>query len=259
MKELKREYTIFHLACNDIKAKYANSIMGVVWVFLFPLISILVFWYVFEIGLKNPPVNDIPYIIWFVTAYVPWIFFSDIVIMGSNSLVEYNFLVKKIKFNIEYIPIIKVCSAFFVHLFFVAFLFVIYGLLGYRFNVYNLQVVYYTLATIILGINLVYLFSAVTVFFKDMTAVLNIGMQIVFWVTPILWNEEELVDSVVESVISVNPMRYIVNGYRDSFIYQRWFWEKTTEGFYFWGITIVLGIIANIVFRNLCPFFADEV
>ena len=61
-----------------------------------PLITILVFWYVFQLGFKNLPVGDAPYILWFSVAYISWIFFTDELISGSNSLVEYSFLVKKI-------------------------------------------------------------------------------------------------------------------------------------------------------------------
>ena len=256
---MKREYTILQLALNDMKARYSNSIMGIIWIFLVPLVSIFVFWYVFEMGLKNPPINNVPYIIWFITAYIPWLYFSDIITMGSSSLIEYSFLVKKIRFNIEYIPLIKVCSAFGVHLFFMCFLFIMYRMQGYRFNVYNLQIVYYSIATTILGSVLAYLLSALTVFFKDMISVVNIGIQIGFWVTPILWNEGELIDTTVKRIISLNPMYYIVNGYRDSFIYERGFWEKPIETLYFWGITFILAIFANIFFRKLSPFFADEV
>ena len=157
--------TIFRLACNDIKSKYANSILGILWAFVMPLITILVFWYVFQVGLKNLPVADVPYILWFTVAYIPWIFFVDIVVSGSNSLVEYSFLVKKIKFEVELIPIVKLCSAFLVHLCFDLFLCVMYGYFGYEFKIYNLQIIYYTIAAGIYGLGLSYFLSAVVVFF----------------------------------------------------------------------------------------------
>ena len=146
---------LIQLSRNDIKAKYANSLLGIIWAFAMPLATILVFWYVFQLGFKNLPVEDAPYILWFSAAYVPWIFFVDITTYGCNSLVEYSFLVKKIKFNIQYIPVVKVVSSLFVHLFFIAFLFGMYFVYGYKFELYNLQVFYYSFAICALGLGLV--------------------------------------------------------------------------------------------------------
>lgn len=250
---------IFQLAKNDLKSRYSNSLLGITWAFAMPLITILVFWYVFQLGFKNLPIGNAPYILWFSVAYVPWIYFVDITTMGCNSLVEYSFLVKKIKFNIQYIPVIKVLSALFVHIFFIGFLIIMFLVYGYHFSLYNIQIIYYTFAASILGLGITWLISALNVFFKDMNSLYNVIIQIGFWVTPILWNEDTMVDETVKSVLSVNPMHYIVNGYRDSLLFDRWFWEKPAETLVFWITTVIIWIIGRLVFRKLSPFFADEV
>ena len=95
------------LARNDIKARYSNSIFGILWAFATPTATILVFWFVFQMGFRNPPVADVPYILWFVTAYIPWIFFTDALTSGCNCLVEYSYLVKKIRFRVEILPLVR--------------------------------------------------------------------------------------------------------------------------------------------------------
>lgn len=251
--------TLFQLSKNDIKAKYSSSLLGILWAFAMPLVTILVFWYVFQMGFRNLPVDDVPYILWFSAAYIPWIFFVDMTTSGCNCLVEYSFLVKKIKFNIQYIPLVKMVSALFVHLFFVFFLFFMYFFYGNRFEVYNLQVFYYSFAVMAFGLGLVWLISAVNVFFKDLNSLYNLIVQIGFWVTPILWNETTMQNETVRKVLAVNPMHYIVNGYRDSLLLKRWFWDNPVETIFFWIITILLWVIGRIVFKKLSPFFADEV
>jgi len=251
--------TLLQLSRNDIKSKYSNSLLGIVWAFAMPLVTILVFWYVFQLGFKNLPVGDAPYILWFSAAYIPWIFFVDITTAGCNSLVEYSFLVKKIKFDIEYIPLLKLISALFVHLFFIVFLVIMYVIYGYSFSGYNLQIFYYTFATCALGLGLTWLLSSITVFFKDMNSLFSVIIQIGFWVTPILWNEETMVNETVKSVLSLNPMHYIVNGYRDSLLFHEGFWNNPKETISFWGITVFIWILGRIVFKKLSPFFADEV
>lgn len=256
---MNRFTALLQLARNDIKSKYSNSLLGIIWAFVMPLITILVFWYVFQMGFKNPPVEDAPYILWFSAAYVPWIFFVDITTAGCNSLVEYSFLVKKIKFNVQLIPLMKLISSLFVHSFFVLFLFLMYMIYGYHLSIYNIQVIYYSLAAAVFGLGLVWLLSAVNVFFKDMNSLFNVIIQIGFWVTPILWNEETMVDEGVRRVLSLNPMHYVVNGYRNSLLFEKWFWESPGEALGFWALTAVIWTLGRLVFKKLSPFFADEV
>ena len=225
IQEKNKLNTILQLAKNDIRSRYSNSLLGIVWAFVMPLVTILVFWYVFQRGFKNLPVGDAPYILWFSAAYIPWIFFVDVVTQG----------------------------------FFVVFLLVMFLVYGYGLTPYALQIIYYSFSVCALGLGLTWLLAAVTVFFKDMNALVNVLIQIGFWVTPILWNEDTMVDLSVRKVLSVNPMHYIVNGYRDSMIFHRWFWENPGETITFWVITLLIWILGRVVFRRLSPFFADEV
>lgn len=255
----KKAILLFELAKNDIKSKYANSFLGIIWAFIIPLITIFVFWYVFQMGFKNLPVGDAPYILWFAAAYVPWIFFTDVLTSGSNCLVEYSYLVKKIKFDISIIPAIKLISAVFVHVFFIGFVFIMMLYYKLPLSVYNIQALYYTIALSAFSLGLIYLLSAFTVFFKDMSSIVNVVVQIGFWVTPIMWNEATMLNEGVRRVIKINPIHYIVTGYRETFIDHVWFWEHKTESIYFWGITAVIFVLGVLVFKKLSPFFADEV
>lgn len=255
----KSLHMVLQLARNDLKSRYANFHLGVVWAFAMPLITILVFWFVFEAGLRNPPIGDVPYILWFSAAYIPWTFFQDLLSSGTNCLTEYSYLVKKIKFNVASIPLIKLISALFVHAFFLAFLLVLYACYQVTFTIYFVQIIYYSLAMALLSLGLVYLCSAFAVFFKDTSSVVNVFLQIGFWITPILWNEQTVQNEVVAKILKINPMYYIISGFRDSFINQCWFWERGGETIYFWVVTILALIVGITMFNRLRPLFADEV
>lgn len=250
---------LLRLSRNDIRARYAGSLFGILWAFAMPLVTILVFWYVFELGFRNVPVDDAPYILWFSAAYIPWVFFTDCTSAGCQSLVEYSYLVRKIRFDVRIIPLIKTVSAAFIHIFFVLFLLGMYRIYGYPLRGSCLQLVYYGFAAAMLAMGLNWLLSAVNVFFKDMSSLYSLFVQVGFWVTPILWNEATMVNESVRKVLSLNPMHYIVNGYRDSLLTGRLFWEKPGETALFWGITAVLWALGLGVFARLRPFFADEV
>ncbi|EJW18357.1 ABC-type polysaccharide/polyol phosphate export system, permease component [Paenibacillus alvei DSM 29] len=86
---------ILELSKKDIKSKYLGSFMGVLWAFVHPLISILVYWTVFQVGFKTVPVDNIPFVLWLLSGMVPWLFISESWANATNSITENSFLVKK--------------------------------------------------------------------------------------------------------------------------------------------------------------------
>ena len=98
------------LVGNDLKSRYSGSAFGIVWAFIQPLVTVLVFWYVFQLGFRNPPIDNVEYILWFIAGYIPWSFFSDGMQSATNVLYEYSYLVKKMKFKVWMLPLIKVFS-----------------------------------------------------------------------------------------------------------------------------------------------------
>ena len=133
---------LISLAKNDFKARYASSFLGILWAYIQPATTILVIWFVFQVGFKSLPVDDVPFIIWFVPAYLIWAFFSEALTSSTNSLLEYSYLVRKVNFQIRLIPLVKIMSAAIVHVFFLVF---ILGMMVYYkipFTIYMLQVFY---------------------------------------------------------------------------------------------------------------------
>ena len=254
---VKNRGLLFNLSKSDFRSRYSGSLFGILWAFIQPLITILVFWFVFQLGFKNPPVNNMPYILWFIPAYIPWIFFSDIFMSTTTCLHEYNYLVKKVKFNVEILPFIKIITALMVHLFFIVFIFLIYIFYQINISIYNIQVIYYTISVIALGAGIGLIFSALSIFFKDLIQIVSIILQIGFWMIPIFWNPDSMSENIV-FLLKFNPMFYIVQGYRESFIYKKWFWEHPLYTVYFWGIVLVILILGMYLFKKLRPHFADE-
>lgn len=247
---------MLNLAKNDFKTKYVGSYLGIVWAFVQPVITILVYWFVFGIGLKSGDVGDIPFVLWLVAGLVPWFFFSDALSAGTSTMQEYQYLVKKVVFKISILPIVKVLSALFVHLFFMGITIVLYWLHGYHPDLYTIQIVYYSFCTFTLVLALVYFTCAVVVFFKDTSQLVMVFLQVGIWMTPIMWQVSILPQKLLW-IFEAMPMYYIVSGYRDALIYKNWFWEKPYEMIYFWVVTLVLLGIGTTVFKKLKVHFAD--
>ncbi len=247
---------MFSLAANDFKTKYSGSYFGTIWAFIQPICTILVFWFVFQVGFRSTDVGNVPYIIWFIAGIIPWFFFSDAWNSASNCLIEYSFLVKKVVFNVHILPLVKIVSNLFVHIFFVFFMLAIYIIYGLRPGIYMLQILYYSFCMIALVISLSLITAPLMVFFKDLGQIMNIVLQFGMWLTPILWNID-IIPSNLRGIFKLNPMYYIVQGYRDSLIYNVVFWNNIKQTLYFWIVVFVLMLMGCIIFRKLRPHFAD--
>lgn len=250
--------TLVQLSKNDFKTRFAGSYLGIVWAFVQPIVTVLVYWFVFEVGLRSGQVLNVPFVLWLIAGLVPWFFFSDALNAGTNALIEYQYLVKKVVFQISVLPLVKVISNFFVHLVFVAFTLILYILHGFMPDLYTLQIVYYSFCTFILVLALCYITSAMVGFFRDLSQIINIILQVGVWMTPIMWNMDTMnVPEVLKIVLKVNPMYYIVAGYRDALINKVWFWENMGLTMYFWIITMFLIGLGMFTFKKLRVHFAD--
>lgn len=254
---------IFSLAKNDFKTKFAGSYLGIFWAFVQPIVTVVLYWFVFEKGLKAGGINTragitVPFVLWLIAGLVPWFFFQDCLNGGANALIEYNYLVKKVVFKISILPVIKIISSVFVHVFFIAFMLVMYLIMGFGIHLPYIQIIYYSLCVFALSLGLSYLTSAIAVFFRDLTQVINIVLQVGTWLTPIMWNFDGMnLPSALRIVFQLNPMFYVVEGYRSALIEHDWFWQMPVMSCYFWGFVVVCFVIGTVVFRRLQVHFAD--
>lgn len=248
---------LLELAMNDFKTKYTNSLLGIVWAFALPLIMVLVLWFVFEVQFHSAPMENVPFILWYMPAYLAWNFFTDAFGSASGCLSEYGYLVKNMRFRVSTLPIVKIISSSFVHMFFIVFIFVIYAVYGYMPRVNNIQVIYYYLALVVYLLGLTWITSALTVFAKDVLSIVNLIVQVGFWATPIVWSADGMSETV-QTVLKLNPIYYICNGYREAFCTNNLFFQQHPAWtIYFWIFAVIQLIIGVYVFSKLRPQFAD--
>ena len=255
----KNKDLVWKLGKNDFKTKYAGSYFGILWAFVQPMVTILIYIFIFQFGFRvmDTP-NGYPYALWLIAGIIPWFFFSEGVINATNCLLEYSYLVKKVVFKISVLPIVKMISALFVHAFFVVFSLVLCSLYGYTPSLATLQIFYYSLCTFMFTLGLVYATSAIVVFFRDLTQIISIFLQVGIWLTPIMWDVNMLANYPwLIKLFKLNPMYYIVTGYRDSMLGHVWFWNHWGWTVYFWIVTVVLFALGSWIFKRLKPHFAD--
>lgn len=257
LKDLyQNRHMVMDLAKNDFKSRFSGSYLGVFWAFTNPIVVVTIYWFVFDVGFRSQPVSDYPYLLWLVAGICPWFFFNEAVNNGTSSLFDYSYIVKKVVFKISLIPIIKILSAVFIHVFFIVLVVVLFLIYGKVPSLYAFQMLYYSLCTIVLSLGITYLTSSLAVFFKDLTQIVNIVLQFGMWLTPIMYSEDTF-GPTIQNALKLNPMYYVVSGYRDSLIYEVGFWEKPQLTLFFWGVTAVVFITGRIIFKKMRPHFAD--
>lgn len=251
-------HLIWKLAKNDFKKRYAGSYLGAVWAMVQPVVTVAMYYVVFDVimGTGKSMVPDKPYVLFLTAGLVPWFYFSEALNNGTNALLEYNYLVKKVVFKISVLPIIKIIAATFIHIFFAAVLLIIAACYGYFPTIYTIQLIYYSICLFVLVLGMCYTTCAVMVFFKDIGQIISILLQIGMWATPILWDIGSL-SSTAEMLVKINPLVYIVNGYRSAIFEKSWFFEDFYSTMYFWIITVVIFSIGALVFKRLKVHFAD--
>lgn len=257
LKDLyQNKFVIIGLAKNDFKARFATSYLGLIWAYIQPLATILVMWFVFQVGLKNPPVDGVPFIVWFIPGYLVWSFFAEAVVSVANSFLEYQYLLKQVNFRVSVIPFIKIISSSFVHLVFIVVIYAVMFFYKVPVKLWSIQVVYYFLCTMILLLALGWLLASLQVFIPDTGSVVNILVQIGFWATPICWSPDRATP-FVQTILKLNPMYYICQGYRESFLGPVYLWQHPYMTIVFWIEVIILLIVGAVVFKKLRPYLVD--
>jgi lipopolysaccharide transport system permease protein/teichoic acid transport system permease protein len=252
-----RRHVILELTKSDFRKKYLGSYLGIFWAFVHPTVYIAIVWFVFQYAWKAQPMENFPFVLWMLAGIIPWFFFSECLSSASSSILDNGFLVKKVAFSMGMLPLVKILSSLVIHLFFILVIFCMFAVYGHMPSLYNLQVFYYLFCAIVLLLGISWLTSSMMLFLRDTGQVVNMLLQFAFWMTPIFWSPKNLSIKAL-NIIKLNPVYYIVEGYREAFIYKTWFWQQHyMMTLYFWCVTGFFFVVGALVFRRLRPHFAD--
>lgn len=252
----ERRRLIIAMATREIRAQYVGSSLGLLWTLIHPLVMITVFWFVFSIGFKAKPLSDVPFVVWLTAGLAPWYIFSDIISGSTNTILAHSHLVKKTIFPSQILPLVKILSSLVTHAIFILVLLALLLFQQMPLSIYYLQAGYYLFCMLMLTLGISWMLSAVNVFVRDVAQLVTVLLQVGFWVTPIFW-DINMMPPKVQWFLKLNPVYYIIQGYRDSFINFHPFWSHPSYTVYYWLVT--LGMLASgaYIFKKLKPQFPD--
>ena len=254
---IKNKKIYYELIINDFRSRYNGSFLGMIWGFIQPIVTIIIYCLVFQYGLKSGERSDgLPYVLFMISGAIPWFFFSEAWTGITTSFLDYAYLVKKLNFNIELLPIVKLGSALIVHVVFLIVSTIVLNFMGYYANWYYFQILYYMFCIIVFVMVIGIITASISVYIRDVIQVVAILIQIGFWANPICWGSE-IQSGIFGIMLKANPMYYCVQGYRNSLIYRKGFWLEPYYSLYFWGVIIVLSVLGKFMYKKLRPNFSD--
>lgn len=237
---------------KEIRGKYKNSFLGVLWSFLNPLLQIAVYALVFPLILKNTQEN---YVIFLCCGLIPWTFFATAINRSAFTMIENGNIIKKVYFPREILPISVVTSETvnFLISTIIIIAFVIFGGLGLTKYVLIYPIILIAQYLLVLGLS--FIISSVCVYFRDLQHLIGIAIQLLFYATPIVY-AADTIPTEFAWILKINPMSYIINAYRDIFYNQTM--PQILPLLILIVITIVICIIGYLIFNKLQKGFAEE-
>jgi ABC-type polysaccharide/polyol phosphate export permease len=252
----QRRYLIGEMAKRNITQQYVGSFLGFFWTFINPLVMIFILWVVFSVGFRAAPKGNVPFVVWLTAGMAMWNTFAEIINGSTGVIIRNTHLVKKVVFPLSILPVVELVSSFVTHTVLLLMLLAMIVLYGMPFSFYWLQFLYYFAAMSALALGLSWITSSVNIFARDTSQIVGVILQFGFWATPIFW-DVSIMPTPVQFALKLNPMYYIVQGYRDSFIYFVPFWHHWQMTLYYWGLTGFVFILGATIFLRLRPHFAD--
>jgi ABC-type polysaccharide/polyol phosphate export permease len=254
VQNIRRTYA---MAQVTLTKRYSGSALGVTWALVKPMIFVAAYWFAIAIGLRgNRPMGDVPYILWLLPGLMPWFFISDALTTGGAAVRSNSHFVTKMVYPVATLPISEVLSLYFIHLMLMCITVALFVVSGFGLSVYFLQAPYYLLCALAFAAVMSMLLSALTAISRDILQAVKSAITLMFWLTPILWSADNL-PSPAKQIVMANPITYIVAGYRNAFVYQRWFYQDWQYMLYFWAVIAILAMLASFIFTKLEPEFAD--
>jgi lipopolysaccharide transport system permease protein len=246
---------LVNLTKREVMGRYTQSLFGVGWAIAQPLATMAVFTFVFS-RLAKIPSGGAPYPVFAYAALVPWFFFSNSVNSGTLSLITYRNIVTKTYFPREVIPFAQVCSRL-LDFASAAALFALL-MLYYRVPIgpWALLTPLFFVLLVLFTTGVTLATSAVNVFYRDVNPVVQIGLQLWLYLTPVAYALSQ-VSAKYRWLFVLNPLSAIVEGFRSVLVFDRApDWTLTAISA---AMTLALFVCAFVLFKRMDKYFADVI
>lgn len=247
------KYLLYNLVSKDLKVKYKGSVLGFFWSLLNPLVMLFVytlaFKYIIRVRVENFP-------LFFLCAFLPWSFLNTSLSMSVSSIKDNANLVKKVYFPREILPLSIVFSNLIQFL--LTFVILIPALLFFSIKMGSplIALPFIILFQTAFSIGLSYIVASLNVFFSDVRHLLEIFLQVWFWLTPIIY-PANFVPEKYQFLYRLNPAVLFIESYRNSLLYNKMPSISSLLILFITGAAVFM--LGQLVFNRCNKRFAEEI
>ncbi|QWD11254.1 ABC transporter permease [Polynucleobacter paneuropaeus] len=249
---------IISLSIREFRGGSYGSLLGVSWILIEPLVYVFLLWFFFTKAMKFTPPEGYPYVPWLMSAMVLWNFISLSMTTTTTTFRSHAFLLRHHGFKMAILPIVNLLSCLYVHIIFLGILAILLLCSDIPFTVYWFQSLYYLFATSVLLLGVGWITASLSLFIKDISNINGVLLQIGFWISPIFWSLDTF-PKEYQFLLKLNPISYVIEGYRKSFLYGQPMWTDMNGFFYYWSITISVLALGYFTYKKLRPHFGDVI
>ena len=259
-EQIQNFYLIRRLSAYEMKSANSGNYLGILWEIINPMIQIAIYWFVFGFGIfrNRGAVDDHPFLPWLMAGIVVWFFVNPATTQASKSIYSRLNMVSKMSFPMSVIPSYVIFAKLYQHFMLLVVIIILLAFTGYYPTYYIVQLPYYIFATVALLVSFGLIISTLSTIIRDVHNMVQSLMKILFYLTPILWILDATEHPTITSIMKLNPLYYIVQGYRSALLGDSWYlvghWEYTL---YFWAVVIIFFLIGSSLHVRFRDRFVD--
>lgn len=248
------------LARFNVRARWADNYLGSIWDYLEPTIYIGTYFLVFGMGMYNGTVGNQPYILWLLTGIIPWYFIQGSFNKGLNSIKSQLGLLTKIRFPISVAPLMPMLEELRRFIAMTVVMVLVLMAFGHMPDIYWIQFIYafFAMFMTVLAHNLIN--STLTVIVPDYKAAMSALFRLLFFTSGVIINlDAKHLPFMLVGLVKMFPFYYVLETFRDTFLYKEWFWEQGSHALFFWLLTLLMLMLGSMVQLRFRDRFIDMV
>lgn len=260
---------ILLLAKNELIKTYKGAVIGPFWAVIKPAFTLFVYWFAFSIGIKTMGevtvnvngdlVGTFERFTFMLVGFIPWFFITDSITQGAKCIRVNRQFVTKVSFPVSTIMTYTAVARLYVHLLLAAIMYV-YVIFTQGVSVYNLQFFLYCPLMFAFFVVLTWSTAPMSAFSNDFSNMIISIMSGIFWLSGIIYDSYAFTDELggfLKYFMLINPINFFANGYRNAFLYERWFFEYPLELIIFLVEFLVILVLGMYNYKRLRKTLPD--